>query len=707
MPRVPQYQPGQIAAVQTTSARHRAPSNPGGLGALAQGLAGVAQLAETQDKINLENDETQTRLALSDARTAYASAVDQYKGLKMGAARSGQQQFTDGIDKLKAGYLDQAKSPRMRQMIGEGLVEIDGTARRMGASHAFSESQAETKASFGFEQNALIDTAVSSDNPAYRDEMGLKLRDSVRAQLAFEGIDEATMPDAYSVAEKAAMSKLHSGVIDRLFSSPDPDIDEVGQYLTAYRDEITSDLYTKTLERLQSPLQERVDDFRADMIDVAPMQGTRPDGAAPGPWQGVAVNVANRFGLDPADVAAVMSYETGGTFSPTIMGGKNSQYMGLIQFGPEERRKYGITATSTPENWTKAIGDFLQDRGFKRGMGMLDLYSTINAGTPGRYNASDGNGTVRSHVADIMGAHREKAKGWLGGAAGYDNAPRQWDKAAIFDSIERKAAEEGWTPEATKRVKNVWSRRMSTDEGLLREQHSQADDQAKVIALQAGDNFRVSMLPRGVRDQLSPVDLAQYQDAERRLDEAKTKASTAATGKEAEWTLEAIARLEPDRFKGVDLRQYIGVVGGEALNSLAMKQAELIRRPVQSYSEADYRGSIRAEIEFQSKHNGVDLSDREKVEMFDYMSAMLGQVHGKKGKLEKQDVATIFQSGLRSVADTGSWFGLGADKRVFEVLTNVPDQFRANFIKSWPGATPPTEAQIVSGYQQWNRAGGR
>lgn len=77
-----------------------------------------------------------------------------------------------------------------------------------------------------------------------------------------------------------------------------------------------------------------------------------------------------------------MSYETGGTFSPTIMGGKGGQYMGLIQFGPSERKKYGIDKASSPEDWTKAIGDYLQDRGFKRGMGVLDLYSTINAGTP-------------------------------------------------------------------------------------------------------------------------------------------------------------------------------------------------------------------------------------------------------------------------------------------------------------------------------------
>jgi len=47
--------------------------------------------------------------------------------------------------------------------------------------------------------------------------------------------------------------------------------------------------------------------------------------------------------------------------------------------------------------------NFLNARGFKPGMGLLDLYSTVNAGSPGRYKASDGNGTVESHVAAMNG----------------------------------------------------------------------------------------------------------------------------------------------------------------------------------------------------------------------------------------------------------------------------------------------------------------
>jgi hypothetical protein len=130
-------------------------------------------------------------------------------------------------------------------------------------------------------------------------------------------------------------------------------------------------------------------------------------------WQGVAQSVAQNLQLDPIDVAAVINYETAGTMDPNKKGGKGNNYFGLVQFGPAERQKYGIKEGSTPEEWTKAITQFAIDRGFKPGqMGLLDFYSTINAGSPGHYNASDGNGTVREHVANIEN-RRGVAAQWM------------------------------------------------------------------------------------------------------------------------------------------------------------------------------------------------------------------------------------------------------------------------------------------------------
>lgn len=130
-------------------------------------------------------------------------------------------------------------------------------------------------------------------------------------------------------------------------------------------------------------------------------------------FQGVAAAIASEFGFSPEEVAAVFSYETGGTFNANVRGGADGTYLGLIQFNQENQTKYGITENSSPEDWTRAISKYMKDRGFKPGMSLLDFYSTINAGTPGRHNASDGNGTVREHVDRMLSQHLEGAKEWL------------------------------------------------------------------------------------------------------------------------------------------------------------------------------------------------------------------------------------------------------------------------------------------------------
>ena len=137
---------------------------------------------------------------------------------------------------------------------------------------------------------------------------------------------------------------------------------------------------------------------------------------APGPAQDAITSAAAELGIDPLDLATVISYETAGKFSTAIKGGKGGNYLGLIQFGPEEARKYGVQAGEPFEQQIKKVVKFLQDRGFKPGMGINDLYSTINAGTPGRLSASDGRNTVSGHVTEMQRSHRKSAEAFMRGA---------------------------------------------------------------------------------------------------------------------------------------------------------------------------------------------------------------------------------------------------------------------------------------------------
>jgi hypothetical protein len=135
---------------------------------------------------------------------------------------------------------------------------------------------------------------------------------------------------------------------------------------------------------------------------------------------------ADELGIDPVDLATVISYETGGTFNPTQPGPttKWGQHRGLIQFGEPQAEQYGV-------NWSDPYGSqlgrdgavvkYLRDRGVTPGMNLLDVYSTVNAGAPGLYDRSDANnggapGTVRDKVEQQMGGHYKKALALIEGS---------------------------------------------------------------------------------------------------------------------------------------------------------------------------------------------------------------------------------------------------------------------------------------------------
>lgn len=156
------------------------------------------------------------------------------------------------------------------------------------------------------------------------------------------------------------------------------------------------------------------------------------------------IATAEAIGADPMDLATAISYETAGTFDPTKKGPRTQwgQHRGLIQFGEPQAKQHGV-------NWDDPIGSqlgpdgaiasYFKSSGFQPGMSGLDLYSTINAGAPGRYNRSDANnggapGTVQDKWEKQMAGHREKAMQLIG-----DYSPA---------SAQAPQTESGLTPEA-------------------------------------------------------------------------------------------------------------------------------------------------------------------------------------------------------------------------------------------------------------------
>ncbi|PST27212.1 hypothetical protein C7U60_02705 [Mesorhizobium plurifarium] len=156
---------------------------------------------------------------------------------------------------------------------------------------------------------------------------------------------------------------------------------------------------------------------------------------------------AEQLGVNPVDLATVMSYETGGTFDPWKKGPttKWGEHRGLIQWGEPQRAKYGVTADMPIEQQVAAVGRYLRDAGVQPGMGLLDIYSAVNAGAPGLYDRSDykqggAPGTVADKVKYQMEQHKAKAAALLGGT--YTPAANDPDLDAI--PYERRAQLASW-----------------------------------------------------------------------------------------------------------------------------------------------------------------------------------------------------------------------------------------------------------------------
>lgn len=429
---------------------------------------------------------------------------------------------------------------------------------------------------------------------------------------------------------------------------------------------------------------------------AGPTAGTADASGRPtNQWTSVATNVAREFGLKPAEVAAVMSYETGGSFSPTVMGGKNGQYMGLIQFGPAERAKYGITKSSSPEQWTKAITSFLHDRGFKRGMGVLDLYSTINAGQPGRYNASDGNGTVRGHVDKILRDHTAKATAWLG-----SQSPTEHDLNTIYGTIDERAVKEGWTPERREAVKAQAARLVDRDEGLLRREQAATFDRALAKADSMGANFtNVSQLG----DDFYRASAAD-QHRLRAMAEANARPKEPPANGDVIRSLHIMAIQDPGKFAGVDLRAYKPFMTAGEFDEVAQSQARAKATPRDAWNP---RTGIQSAMSWGEKFGGVDLSkpsqSEDRYRVYRYMEVRAREWSAQnKGKVPgENEYQAFFREATREVTFTRSFLGFDAlapdaKQRAFEGVSNnykalITRQFKAQFGRN------PTDDEV----QQW------
>ena len=79
---------------------------------------------------------------------------------------------------------------------------------------------------------------------------------------------------------------------------------------------------------------------------------------------------------------------------PNIVGGAGGRHKGLIQFGQNEQKLYGITGPQTRAGQMEKVVQYFLDRGFKPGMPIGRAYATVLGGNPNvSLDAKDSFGT--------------------------------------------------------------------------------------------------------------------------------------------------------------------------------------------------------------------------------------------------------------------------------------------------------------------------
>jgi len=195
------------------------------------------------------------------------------------------------------------------------------------------------------------------------------------------------------------------------------------------------DWFTPSVEQVQEATQPEV---KPESDSAKPVETLHATSLHLTPFAQKIKQVAANINADPIDLATLISFETAGTFSPSIRGPvvkDRGRAVGLIQFMPETSRELGTTSEALAQmsqvEQMDYVERYLVKRGFKGGT-LKQLYSTVFAGHPNaRGSISDGYHTLDSAVERMNREHRGRAIALLSGKLS-EKTPDQINKSHIY-----------------------------------------------------------------------------------------------------------------------------------------------------------------------------------------------------------------------------------------------------------------------------------
>jgi len=674
MPRIPTYQPGQVAPVQTTTARFRTPDMPdSGLGKGLQVLGeAMGNYARVQDHIDAVNDDTQARSLALEGQQQLAALTQQFSTLQGGNARAAQADVVAQMAKVREGLLAKAANPRMAKMFEERFAPVYADTSQSVFGHAAKQSLVERDSVLANSVSAAQDeAAMLAEQP---DKFGAAI-DRVRAAAleyaGFKGIDGSAYAKQQTGAVYAAAT---------LNAIKGENVDLAEAMFHAHESDMTFEQRNQVLGALQKPLLDR--DSAAGFLEVtagrSPTAGTG-GGTYQAPVEG---RVSNTFaqhlarGSAGLDIAAVV-----GSAVHPVAGGT------VIDVSEDPRS--GKFVMVRHDDGHVSSYSHLGNQSVKKG-------DAVNAstvlGTVGMTGHTEGP-HVHLRVRDAAGndVDPEKLIGKQSAAVvGSPSAARNWDQASVIAAIEKHPE---WSFEKKERVKAYARTRMNQDESTLSDQYADAADKAALFIAQRGGLIGSSAeLPAAVRARMNPTKLAELDVSLKKANEAA--ATEKLKNSEDYWTLRALKVGDPEAFAKVPMAGYVGKLDPSQFRDLYLDQLEMKRKGNEQRAKFDPSTGVRTAITRGMRDYKIKLGTEDWATVAEAMTQRINDIYEqKKGIVTAQDYSQAFADQVRTIG-----YKSGNTGRVFKV-EQVTGKEREALVAKFRQVNPgmePTEEQLLT-----------
>ena len=659
MPRVPTYQPGQAGPVQTTSQRFRAPSNPGGLGVLAEGLAGASRVlgeevqrrAETQALAD-ETEGRQATMAFLEAAAPIMAEAKLARGANVSEAFStAQAALQKERDRLVSGATNRQVREAVTLNINAYLSDYNSQLSQQQAVETRAAALDTMQAQAGLSRDESV-RAVH--NPT----LAQKHLDTGRAIIERRSAMMGRTGDLLQQDVRDYTSGTHRAVFGALVA--EGDMDMAIAYQEAHENDFTAEDATAISATLRS---------------IKLNRQAYADGAA-ALGQGV----------------ATQDLPTGGKYAMPVAAGRVTSAFGAHR---------GATSHNGVD-WAAPQGSDV------RPMAGGQVVRVDSDGRSGKFvviDHGDGTTTSYSHLGrqDVKVGDTVNASTVLGvvGMTGDTTGPhvhvvaRQHGKAVDPVSLLGKSGSSGSGREGRKVMdqraarawidKQPWSferkqaayanveNQIGEQDQIQAREERQADRQASEMVLRLGDRFTSVSQLGNLINTMSVGAVQTYTNVAAQ----NSKPREVAANGEAFLRISRIAQQFPEQFARMNLGEIVGKVTPSELVRLSDDQGRIIRKGSEDVNAGEV--NIRSQIEgTMTSFVPFTLSKADKIRVHDSMASYLRALTAGKRQPTSAELRDALNVSIRTITieKPGVVWGTNrVEKRAFDTeIGDVPER---------------------------------